>query len=85
MLTIEIKLNGRIVAEAELTNRSGLAPQSDYGLRWIEYGDNELGIAADKGRVVIERHRRAQTVWALVTKACLAILQHKIGEMVDKP
>jgi hypothetical protein len=85
MLTIEIKVNGRVVAEAELTNRSSLAPVSDYALRWVEYGDEGMGIATDKGRSVIEHHRSAQSPWALVTRACLAILRQKIDGLEAKP
>lgn len=80
MLTIEIKLNGRIVAEAELTNRTGLSPVSDYSLRWTEYSIDETGIAANRGTTVIERHRRKASVWALVAKATVKIL----GQMIEK-
>jgi hypothetical protein len=85
VLTIEIKMNGRIVAEAELTDRAELAMESDYALRWVEYGDDGLGIAVDRGRFLIERHRRPRSVWALVTKACLVILNQKIAAMDAKP
>ncbi len=85
MLTIEVKLNGRVVAEGRLVNQSNLSAHGDYALRWAEYGENEIGIAADKGSTVIEYHRRAQSVWSLVAKAVNAILKHKIDMIEGRP
>lgn len=80
MLTIEIKLNGEIIAEAAIQNLSELAEVSDYNVRWNEFPSEKLGIPIDRGTFGIKRHRRAQTTWALVAKVAAAI----IGQMVER-
>jgi hypothetical protein len=80
MLTVEIKLNGQTIASAKLVNQSNLAYRNDYSVVWNEQREDNLRITGDQGRVVIEQHRRRQTVWALVAKAAAAIL----GQMVDR-
>lgn len=80
MLTIDIKLNGRLIAHAKLVNQSNLAEVSDYSVVWNEQREDNLRITGDQGRILIEGHRRRQTVWALVAKAAAAIL----GQMVDR-
>jgi hypothetical protein len=84
MLTVEVKLNGRLVGYAKLVNQSNLADVSDYSLLWTETGDASLGIATEEGRLRIERHNRRQTVWALVAKAAAAILGQKVKRMEGK-
>lgn len=84
MLTVEVKLNGRVIAEAWLQNQSQLADASDYLLTWTEQGEGTLAIPDDSGRMVIEGHRRRQTVWALVAKAAAAILGQKVERMEGK-
>lgn len=80
MLTIDIKRNGAVIASADLVNRSGLADQSTYDLRWNEEACADLGIAATQGRATIHGHRRRQTVWALVAKAVVIILDKMAGD-----
>jgi hypothetical protein len=84
MLTIEVKLNGRLIGFAKLVNQTNLADVSDYSLLWTETGDASLGIATEDGRLRIERHNRRQTVWALVAKAVAAILGQKVERMEGK-
>lgn len=79
MLTIDIKLNGEIIAQARLANLSQLAEVSDYQLAWMERAEPSLGITPSTGSAVIKGHRRRQTVWALASRAVLAIL----GQMID--
>ncbi len=74
MLTVEVKLNGKIVAEVALQNESGLADVSTYFCRWEEEACEELGIPAASGRFMIKRHARRQSAWALVARAVVAIL-----------
>ena len=66
MLTIEVKLNGKLIAAAELTNLSGLADVSDYKLTWMEEGAPDLGIEASKGEDEFYGYRRKQSVWMMV-------------------
>lgn len=75
MLTIEVKLNGKVIANAELTNLSGLADLSDYELKWTEAGSADLGIDDVCGQATITAHRRRQSAWALVAKAVVFILE----------
>lgn len=74
MLTIEIKLNGRVVAEAAIENISDLAEVSDYRGRWAEHACPELGIEASTGAFRIRGHRRRQSAWALAAKAVEQVL-----------
>ena len=74
MLTIEVKLNGKLIAAAELTNLSGLADVSDYKLTWMEKGASDLGLDDVCGKAIITSHRRKQSAWALVAKAVVIIL-----------
>lgn len=84
MLTVEVKLNGRLIGFAKLVNQSHLADVSDYSLIWTETGDAGLGIATEEGRLRIEKHNRRQTVWALVAKAAASILGQKAERMERK-
>lgn len=80
MLTIDIKLNGKIIATAGITNISELADVSDYQLRWSENGNPDLCIHRGQGLATITGHRRRQSVWALVAKATVAILDQLAGD-----
>lgn len=83
MLTIDIRLNGRSIARAELVNQSNLADTSDYQLIWSESPEPDLGIIQGYGKATIKGHRRRQTVWALVAKATVAILDKLAGDPRD--
>lgn len=74
MLTVEVKLNGELVAHAGLLNVSDLADLSDYEVHWAESSCPELGIEGAGGTFTITAHRRRQTAWALVAKAVAGIL-----------
>jgi len=84
MLTVDIKVNGRLIGTAKLVNQTNLSEISDYSLEWSEAGDESLGIADGRGRTIIAAHRRRQTVWALVAKAAAAILGQKVEAMEGK-
>lgn len=81
MLTIEVKLNGRLIAHAAARNISELADISDYHVTWHEAACPELGIEEDFHKFTIQGHRRCQTAWALVAKVVMRIL----GQMTGKP
>lgn len=74
MLTIEVKLNGEVIAKATVVNDSHLADESAYRCRWHELPCPQLGIEAKAGSFVIERHNRRQTAWALVAKVVARVL-----------
>lgn len=74
MLTVEVKLNGKVVAEVALQNESGLDDVSTYFCRWEEDACDELGIPAASGCFLIKRHARRQSAWALVARAVVEIL-----------
>lgn len=83
MLTIDIRLNGAIIAQAELVNASDLADLSDYRLTWVELSERKLGIQHSQGDATISGHRRRQSVWVLVAKATIAILDQMAGDPRD--
>ncbi len=80
MLTIEVKLNGEVIAQAAARNISDLAEVSEYFVTWSEEACPELGIEADYSKFVIEGHRRRQTAWALVAKVVMRILGQMTGQ-----
>lgn len=84
MLTIDVKVNGHLVATAKLVNQTNLSEISDYSLVWDEQREDNLRITGDQGRTRIEGHNRRQTVWALVAKAAAAILGQKVERMEGK-
>ena len=84
MLTIEVKLNGVVIAQAAARNVSGLAEVSDYHVTWHEDACPELGIEEDYHKFTIQGHRRRQTAWALVAKVVMRILGQMTGEPETK-
>ncbi len=84
MLTIEVKLNGRLIGYAKLVKRSNLAEISNYSLDWSEAGGDFLLEGKSAGRAIIEGHRRKSGAWALVAKAAAAILRQKTDAMEGK-
>lgn len=84
MLTIEVKLNGMVIAQASARNVSELADVSDYHVTWHETKCQELGIEEDFSKFVITGHRRRQTAWALVAKVVMRILGQMTGEPENK-
>lgn len=84
MLTVEIKLNGRLIGYAKLVNQSNLAEVSDYSLEWSEAGGDFLLEGTAQGRTVITGHRRKSGAWALVARAAAAILGQKVEHMEGK-
>jgi len=85
MLTIEVKLNGVVIAEAVVQNTADLADVSTYRARWSETAEPDLGIAPSAGAFVVEGHRRRQTVWVLVAKVTVAILGQLADRLDEKP
>lgn len=84
MLTIEVKLNGRVIAQAKLVNQTNLSDVRDYALTWFEEASEGILIPEDAGRTLIRSHNRRQTAWALVAKAAAAILGQKVERMEGK-
>lgn len=89
MLTVEVKLNGQTIAEAEFLPTGGIVNDGttvadDYSVEWTEDDVASLGTDRDADNFLIQRHARGQTVWALVAKAAAAILGQKIDRMEGK-
>lgn len=89
MLTVEVKLNGRVIAEAEFLPIGGIVNKGttvtdDFSVEWTEDEVASLGTARDADEFLIRRHARRQTVWALVAKAAAAILGQKVERMEGK-
>jgi hypothetical protein len=73
MLTIEIKVNGNLIALARVQNVTNLTPRSDYVVRAKESREYNLGIPAKEKDFVIHDHDRAQSVWELVERVATAM------------
>jgi len=68
MLTIEIKLNGRLIAGAKARNVTDLADLSDYRVEAVEDESPVTGLPSFHSTFQIDNHPRRQPVWALVTR-----------------
>ena len=67
-LTVTIKLNGKVIAGAEITNISHLADVSDYFVAAYEKA-SEVTLTPYQGRTFkVRNHLRRQSVWALVER-----------------
>jgi len=84
MLTIEVKMNGKPVAQASARNISELAEVSDYLVTWNQGEGADLNIPDNYGKFMIKGHRRRQTAWALVAKVVMRILGQMAGEPEGK-
>lgn len=89
MLTIEVKLNGKPVAEAILVPCGGIvadgaAVTDDFHVQWLEDQGSGIEMIRDADDFRIWRHSRGQTVWALVAKTAATILGQKIERMENK-
>jgi hypothetical protein len=80
MLTIQVKVNGRVIAMASVRNISDLADASDYLVCWNETGCAETGVEDDYNKFTIKDHRRRQSAWALVAKVVCGILGQMTGQ-----
>lgn len=90
MLTIEVKLNGKLIAGANLVAcgdivNDGVTVTDDYALRWIEDQGEGLAATRNADRFVIRGHRRGMSAWALVAKAVVAILGQLADRQEEKP
>ncbi len=66
MMTIEIKINERVIARAEVTNVSDLADMSDYTVS--SFTAEWLGTRASARRFLIRDHKRADGAWELARR-----------------
>jgi len=85
MLTIEIRLNGVVIAGANLVPcgdivNDGVTVTDDYDVQWIDEQGAGLAATRDAGGFVIRGHRRGVSAWALVAKAVVALL----GQLADR-
>jgi hypothetical protein len=80
MLTVEVKVNGRVIATASARNISDLSEVSNYFCTWTEEGSEETGEESEYGKFQINGHRRRQSVWALVAKIVVRVLGAKTGQ-----
>lgn len=72
-LTIDVKVNGRVVATATAQNVSDLADYSDYEIMATENAYPEIGVGDLAETWRIECHNRRQSSWALVERIAAAM------------
>lgn len=68
MMTVEVKINGRIVASAEIANMSRLGSISDYHVVVKEEASDQTGMDDAMRSFAVNKHSRKQSVWKLVEK-----------------
>ena len=86
MLTIDIRLNGRRVAAARLTNISGLADLSDYEVETREDAFPDAGLPAGRADFTMRNQPRLNSTWRLVAamaRRAAAIREKDLGEIKD--
>jgi hypothetical protein len=71
----------RDIGTLHIGNVSDLAPISDYTVDVIEAANPVAGTPARIGECRVERHDRAQTVWALVERAAAAAQMADLVEL----
>ena len=79
MLTIEIKINGRLIAGARVQNVSNLAAVSDYSVVAVERASEETGLGDYREDHVLRGHVRRQSVWALVERVAQRVTKDREG------
>jgi len=86
MLTIELKINGRLVGGAMVRNVSDLADLSDYHVEVVEAASPETGLHTDFRAVLqVTGHRRQQTIWSLVQKVSTLALHARRSGLYNQP
>ena len=71
MLTVEIKLNGKLIAGATAANVSELAAVSNYTVEAVEAASEETGLLDFHRNFTVQNHKRRQSVWELVHRIAL--------------
>ncbi|MFG1349068.1 hypothetical protein [Xanthobacter autotrophicus] len=65
------KARARTLAEASVTDMSGLSDVSDYHAMALEHGSDVTGLPDQAGGFMIAQHPRRSSVWLLVAKVAL--------------
>jgi hypothetical protein len=73
MLTITLRINGRVIGEARARNLSDLASTSDYVVGFTEFASPSTGQPFTEGTFKITGHSRNQSAWALVREIAARI------------
>jgi hypothetical protein len=68
-LTVTIKLNGKVIAGADIANISDLADVSDYLVSAYETASDVTHLPYRGRTFRVRDHQRRQSVWALVERA----------------
>lgn len=84
MMTIEVKINGRLIALSTVRNISELADVSDYVVMSDEMEAKSLGIPHHRARFKIKGHNRNQSAWALVEKVAKESQCTKSSETISQ-
>lgn len=78
MMTIEIKVNGRLIAGAKVTNVSDLADISDYHVEAVEAASEVTGLPDYHDEFPIVAHERRRSVWSLVRKVASEVVASRV-------
>ncbi len=84
MMTVEVKINGQLIARAHVQNLTQLSEVSDYAADWYQAGYPRLSIPEARGMMKIAGHRRSHGVWPLVARVVLGILDQMTGAKEGK-
>lgn len=84
MLTIDIKLNGRRIAGARISNLSDLEDISDYQVESREDEFPDAGLPEGRADFILRAQPRNRSVWWLISKVAkraAAIREQNLGEI----
>jgi len=82
MLTIDVKINGRLISTARILNISGLADVSDYACKVESEPSKFTGLDHQSHAFQVNHHHREQSAWALVAEVAQRAARRENGAMV---
>ena len=85
MLTIEIKINGKPVAGAQVANISDLADYSDYQVEAVESASPVSGLPNYYEAFQVRNHYRPQSAWALVERVAAMCARSRFDRIGEPP
>jgi hypothetical protein len=86
VVTVDIVMGGIgplrwTIGSMRISNRSNLADVSDYHVESMEAANPLTGAPCRSAEAVVRAHRRKQSAWALLQRACEEIIKAEFTEL----